>query len=141
MLEQMVTLDISVSNLTGAGAAELAASPNVASLERLELQGNFVDDTGVIALAHSPFLGRLTYLGLGGNGAITEKGIRSLASSPFLTRLTCLNLAYLDFSAKTGAVLAESECLLHLRKLHGFQSHSAGILARLAERRRERGLP
>jgi predicted DNA-binding WGR domain protein len=48
---------------------------------------------------------------------ISREGVLALAESPYLTRLTCLNLAHNHLDAKSALALAESPNLAHLTSL------------------------
>jgi uncharacterized protein (TIGR02996 family) len=87
--------------LTGCGVGDpevqaIAASPNFARLNRLELgrrlpRAERVGDAGVQALAESPHLAALRYLDLEGND-VTDAGAEAVAASPHLAGLGFLNL-------------------------------------------------
>jgi hypothetical protein len=52
---------------------ELAGCPALSRLRVLDLEGNVIDDTDAVVLAHSPHLGNVTVLHLDGN-RINEEG-------------------------------------------------------------------
>jgi uncharacterized protein (TIGR02996 family) len=71
---------------------DLAGSPHLGRLARLDLKWNEIGDAGVLALAESPHLSQLTHLGLGRTG-IGATGLRALAASPNLPALASLDLS------------------------------------------------
>ncbi len=62
LLEQVVTLDLSVNFITQQGIQALAASPYLTHVRKLNLYGNRFGDDGAHALLASPYLGQLRYL-------------------------------------------------------------------------------
>jgi uncharacterized protein (TIGR02996 family) len=143
-VEELHTLDLSHNDLTVAGVASLAASPRLARLTSLRLDGNLllgddgvcalaasphlsglvelslsgcnVRDRGTEALAGSPHLGRLEALRLDRN-AIGAAGLRALAGSPFLARLTDLSLRGNSFGRDGIPALAAAPLLARLHRL------------------------
>lgn len=89
------------TTLSPAVVRTLAHSPNLAGLKRLRLEGAFLDDDCVQAIALSMHWRGLTELSLAGNIQITAQGAGALATSPFLTQLESLSMA--DTSAGNGA--------------------------------------
>lgn len=127
-----------------AGALALAASPNVAQLERLELAyhpSRPVGDAGVRALSGSPHLAGLTALGLYlddlsddaveaivdsdwelealdlADNRLTARGARALAGWPALRGINTLRLASNPLGDDGVAALCESPHLGALREL------------------------
>jgi hypothetical protein len=71
---------------------ELAASPHLERLRRLDLTGNRIGPDGARALAASPHLGGLRELGLNGN-AIGDDGAAMLSAAPWLAGVERLEVA------------------------------------------------
>ncbi len=71
---------------------ELAASPHLATLRRLDLTGNRIGPDGARALAASPYLEGLRELGLNGN-SLGADGAAALAAAPWLAGLEQLEVA------------------------------------------------
>lgn len=96
---------------------ELARTPHLAKLERLDLSGNKIGPAGVRELAGSPFLDRLTGLNLSGN-ALGRAGIQELLRSPWRAQLR--SLAITDNALDTAGVeeLASDSALHGLTELH-----------------------
>ena len=100
-----------------------------------------LEDEGVIGLAGSPYLGKLRRLHLGSMAFLNESVVQALTTSPYLTHLTDLALDYLGARPETTGLIAESESLIHLRRLRvNKDAKCHRILKRIAERRRERGI-
>jgi hypothetical protein len=99
----------------------LAGCPYLTRLTTLRLRGNLrVGDEGVIALASSPHLGKLTYLDLAQTG-VTDAGVAALARSPNAAHLRVLNLHPRGAGRVTDAglrALAESPYLGRLTTLY-----------------------
>jgi uncharacterized protein (TIGR02996 family) len=99
-------------------ARALAACPHLAGLRRLQLWGNRqLGDEGVSALLRSPYLTRLTHLGLDRTG-LTLVGLEALAQSPNVQHLRWLDPEAMAPGA--GQVLAASPYLQRLTTLVGF---------------------
>jgi hypothetical protein len=102
LLARLTGLDLE-GNLIGPDSARaLAASPHAAQLQRLYLAYNRLGDEGADALTESPNLGRFRPLTLEYNG-IGPGGVRALAESPRLARLEELHLARNDIGPETVA--------------------------------------
>ena len=123
--------------------AELAASPFIARLQKLDLSRSLLGSDGAFKLAASPFQCRLTHLTLNhihlhtfGLQAILEKmdvrrleelrlygngiaaaGGKALANSSKLRALRVLDLSYNSLGTIGGEYLAEARCLGQLRAL------------------------
>ena len=93
-------------------AEELAASPLLAFVTRLELRGRDLGDAGVAFLAASPHLGGLRELILHHCGIETAGAV---ALRALLTALTWLNLGANDINDDGLAALARSPQLSGLR--------------------------
>lgn len=144
LLSRLKSLQLYCTDIAEAGAVELARSPKVVGLEELSLCRNKIGDGGVVALANAPHLANLRTLHITFD-PISEPAIYALATSTHLTRLTELHLNCIREHSKTPEAIirsiAESENLIHLRRLRlNDDSQCSDILARLAERRRERGI-
>jgi uncharacterized protein (TIGR02996 family) len=78
--------------LDAAGAMrEVCASPALARIVSIRLDGQQIGDEGARAIADSPHLRKLTWLDLGENG-VTRAGLEALFASPNLPRLRWLDL-------------------------------------------------
>jgi uncharacterized protein (TIGR02996 family) len=73
------------------GFARFIALPQLGLLAHLDLADCFLGDAGVVALAHSPSLSRLTTLTL--DNGVSRAGLDALARSTSLGRLTTVYLA------------------------------------------------
>ena len=135
------SLAIDATRLSGAAAMAFGRSRNFSELEELSMRARNLEDEGVIVLAGSPFLGKLRRLHLGSSAFLDESVVQALTTSPYLTRLTDLALDYLGARPETISLIAESESMIHLRRLRvNKDAKCHRILKRLAERRRERGI-
>ena len=94
-LASLVSLDLSHTNITDAGAAVLAAGRFFGKLESLALRNANPDARltcdGALMLSSSPTLSRLRRLDLTGH-AIGDRGTRAIAESPYLQSLEELHL-------------------------------------------------
>jgi uncharacterized protein (TIGR02996 family) len=92
-LTRLTYLNLRRTHLTDAGLASLARSPLASRLRVLDVGHTLVGDEGLRTLAASPHLGKLTTLNLeGAGGPITLVGLLALAESPYLRCLTYLGL-------------------------------------------------
>lgn len=89
------------------GAAELAASPRLAQLTRLNLSGQALGDAGLEAFAASPHVSGVQVLVLTSNG-IPAAGVEALARSSNLPNLTHLYLAHNPIGAAGVRALGSS---------------------------------
>lgn len=115
-------------DLTDEGAEALAASPEIAGLTDLNLQGNLLTARGIRALARSPYLTRLRSLRIGGcffnpyydEHPMMEHGdsaIGELLASPLLGRLCALSIVNARVGTPGISDLVSSKQLQHLRRL------------------------
>ncbi len=95
---------------------DVAASPHLARLTKLDLSGNRIGNDGARALARSPYLAALTTLDLSGN-YISAAGAQFLAASPHLASLTTLSLSGNHIMAAGAQFLATSPHLARLKTL------------------------
>jgi uncharacterized protein (TIGR02996 family) len=91
MAERDGFIDLRRVEMGPEGAKALAASPALARVERLDLEGNVLGDAGLTALAASPHLTQLRELLLRDN-RLTDYGIRALSRSPVMATLRVLDL-------------------------------------------------
>ena len=84
-------LDVGRNWFGAGGTAELLRADNLDSLESLALAGVGTEDEGALAVAETPWVGRLKRLDLSGNG-IGERGARALLESPHLENVEQLDL-------------------------------------------------
>lgn len=94
----------------------LAASPFLANLHSLNLDGSTISDVGARALAGSPNLTGLTSLNLHFND-IGDDGARALAASPYLANLHSLDLSVNEIGDSGARALATSAHLRDVRSL------------------------
>lgn len=90
---------------------ELASTPHLARLQRLNLTGNRIDSAGIRALLQSPFVQGLQVLDLSGN-RIGAEGIPADASC---TSLRVLNLKQTGLTAAAARILAECPAFAQLQ--------------------------
>ena len=115
-LANLQVLGLGNNNLIS-GMVFLAFSPHLTRLTSLDLNGNSLDDEEVRILAASPKLTNLQSLNLSYN-FICTLGARAIASSPNLPLLTTLDLSHNDIPAADGArMLASSPHLTQLTLL------------------------
>jgi uncharacterized protein (TIGR02996 family) len=88
--------------ITVNGWRTLVSSPRLKNLSRLRVFQCELTDDKLRALAESPHLGNLAYLGMGNNDAVTEDGLATLADSPHLAALRVVWYG-LDHREKSGA--------------------------------------
>ena len=141
LLSRLKSLQLFGNYLSAAGVAELARSPNIDGLEELSLGANNLGDGGLVSLTTSRYLSNLRTLHIVNDDISDKHAINALATSPHLTRLTDLHLHHFEEKPGTARLVAESETLIQLRRLRLNDNDCPAILARLAERRRERGIP
>jgi len=98
------------TGLNAAGAARLAASPELRRLRVLKNHGTPTGDEGVAALVMSPHVANLRRLLMNGN-SIGSDGARAIARSPHLGRLTLLFLHHNRIGDAGARDLADSERL------------------------------
>ncbi len=94
----------------GAYAPDLAASPHLEGVSRLDFSDYFIaplDAAGARALASSPYLGRLRALHLYDNN-LGDAGLRALAEAPWLAGLRLLNVMENGLSAAGVRALVAS---------------------------------
>jgi uncharacterized protein (TIGR02996 family) len=121
------------------GITHLMWSPGVGGLEELTLWSS-EPGAQMAVIAVSPYLSNLRQLTLG-HGTIGDEAVLALATSPYLTKLTDLSLYFGTEPPAMREIICESEALLHLRRLRlDLDGECRPVLARLAERRRERGI-
>jgi uncharacterized protein (TIGR02996 family) len=113
----LTTLNLRQGSIGPSGAQALAASPHLARLTRLYICRSDIGDEGAKAVADSPYFRRLVELELLGND-IGPDGARALAASPNVARLTDLNLQANRLGDKGTAELGGSPYLKHLVNLN-----------------------
>ena len=92
-LNQVSELDLSECDLGNGGVCLLVCSPHLSFLKSLSLGHNRLDDSGAMAVARAAGLSRLQTLDLNDNGQIGETGIAAIAESPFLAGLLELDIS------------------------------------------------
>ena len=95
--------------------AELVASPLLARLRGLDLEGGRIHDDEARQLAESPNVAGLSFLGLARTG-VNAAGLRALLASPALPALEHLDLGMNHFSIRDAALVELAACE-HLRRL------------------------
>jgi uncharacterized protein (TIGR02996 family) len=95
---------------------ELARTPNLARLDRLDLSGNWIGPAGVRELAGSPYLTRLRALDLSRNG-LGPDGVRELLAAPWRGQLRSLALADNGLTAADIELLRADPALAGLADL------------------------
>jgi uncharacterized protein (TIGR02996 family) len=122
-------LDLSRNPVESAGVQHLARAGWLDRLNRLTLVEAALDDDALFALARSPDCGNLRALHLGGNDGIHDAGVLALAASPFLRRLTVLDLRYLGVGDEALSALMSSGTLGRLTGLglRGGEVTPAGV--------------
>jgi uncharacterized protein (TIGR02996 family) len=114
---QLGELDLSHCNLDDEAIGVLAASPLLAGLHTLNLEGNRIGPAGARALAESPHACGLIDLNLSHN-AIDPEGMRALARGKSLTSLRRLDVELNPIGDKGAGALAGSELLQRLVDLN-----------------------
>lgn len=99
-------------------------------LESLDVSGNQLDDTAVMAIAAAPSLSKLRHLSIGW-GQYGAAALTALATSKTLTSLTSLDLSYAQLTARTLEQFLAAVKLPHLTELNliGTGLGDAGALA------------
>ena len=132
---------VNATRITRAAATAFARLRGFGGLQELSMQARNFEDEGVIELCDSPYLNQVQRLHLRNFALLTDRVVRAVASSPCFTRLTELHLDYVGPKPESTRLIAESESLIHLRRLRvNDDSECHDILARLAARRRQRGI-
>lgn len=85
---------------------EFVASPHIANLVSLNLSGDRVEPTTVVALVSSPHLGKLRRLDLATN-RVGNGGARAILGSPLADRLEWLDLRGNDIGPRVAAELRD----------------------------------
>ncbi|MDP3157718.1 MAG: hypothetical protein Q8N23_33925 [Archangium sp.] len=99
-LSTLEELDISSNHDIGdAGIALIAKAKSLGALRSLDLRGTGMSDTGAMALAASPALAELTVLRVLRSGALTEAGIEALQSSSHLAAAAKRTLEMAELAA------------------------------------------
>lgn len=113
----LVALDFSLVKSLKGGARAIAESQALKKLQELNLQGNEIDDEGVIAIAESKFLQNLRVLNLKSTvfGAI---GVRAISKNQFFANLRELDLSYCRIGCVGLRAIAESKFLQKLEVLN-----------------------
>src|SRR5262249_38695477 len=127
-------LNVSGTGVWDTDVQELAASPCLAGLEKLDLRFNEISNIGVHALSAAPAGGNLRVLKLGYN-PIGTSGVQALASSPRMAQLPTLNLRRCRVANPAAKALIESP---FLGRLHRLDLQDNDISQRLCEALRER---
>jgi uncharacterized protein (TIGR02996 family) len=91
MAEMDRVIDLRRVEMGPSGARALAESRALATVEELDLEGNYLGDAGLAALAASPRLSRLRILSIREN-RISDDGVRALARSPVMATLQIIRL-------------------------------------------------
>jgi uncharacterized protein (TIGR02996 family) len=92
LLARLMRLDLSDTQLTNLGVAQLLGAPDLTALHTLRLAGNRIGGRGVAVLANCPRLANLRVLDLRRN-RLGDAGAVALAESPYLTRLSRLEVS------------------------------------------------
>jgi uncharacterized protein (TIGR02996 family) len=101
---------------------QLAASPYLPRLRRLEIHSGQPTAAGIAALAGSPHLGGLKELDVYFNG-IGPDGVRALAESPHVAGLRTLSLRHVQAGSAGAVALARSPHLTRLEVLDLWGNH------------------
>jgi uncharacterized protein (TIGR02996 family) len=108
-------LDLRGSEIGPGHLHDLLASPHLANLEELDLGGTRIGPDGVRDLAQATHLSRLTWLSLSSDRV--GEAVVALAEAPHLGRLEVLDLGQNLIDAPTLERLAQSPVLARLRHL------------------------
>ena len=79
-------LDLSNQNLSDKGVIQLAGSKQLKRLTKLRLPNNNIGDEGAIVIADSEIFKNLVELDFYGN-VISDEGVKAIASSPYMAKL------------------------------------------------------
>jgi uncharacterized protein (TIGR02996 family) len=102
-LSQLTSLNLSLNQMTHAGARALVEIDALANLQALNLDHNAIGDSGAEALAGASHFATLRSLHLAGTN-IGPRGATALAASPHLRNLTLLDLRQLRGKLTPSAV-------------------------------------
>ncbi len=104
--EPIVRLDLSLNAIGNAGAAVLARSPRLATLQSLELDTCEVGALGITALVEAPFWTTLRHLDLSRN-PLGIDGVLALTEAAAPRHLHSLHLANTDLASDAATLLAQ----------------------------------
>lgn len=118
---KLASATLAGNHLDAEGAEALArgpapGGPGLATLCRLDLDGNPLGDAGAVALVKSPALPRLAILSLS-DCDMTDAGVTALARSPGLARISRLRLGGPDLGPDSARALIGSPYTTALQSL------------------------
>ena len=116
-LSELTTLTLARNALGPDGARALATAPFWSSLTHLVLSDCLLDGPGARAIGGALERSRLTHLDLSFNGDLRDHGVVELARSPGLERLTHLDLRGVGMGESGALELTRSPHLMNLERL------------------------
>ena len=116
-MHALKSLKLNGAYVTDEGVEALASSEHLRSLESLELNNNNLTDRGAKALANSKTLAHLRDLSLYGN-QIGDDGMIAFAQDDSLPHLEFLNMTWNRVGERAAKALLESEAIRRLHNLY-----------------------
>jgi uncharacterized protein (TIGR02996 family) len=116
-MNRLTQLSLSRNSIQDDGVSALLQA-KFRSLRMLNLSNNKITDQAVQAIAASPEMASLKRLNLSGNSGITDKSMFAIADSQHLAGLTHLNLPRTDFGEAGVKALIDSDSLSSVRYLN-----------------------
>lgn len=116
LLGHVERLDLRGNNLGDTGVEVLARHARFTRLRHLDLSMNFIEISGARALAQAPHLGRLTRLIMDQN-PLEDMGVYALTSAASMSSLETLSLRHCHVTAGGARYLADSKTLGRLQTL------------------------
>jgi len=116
-MSSLRSLKLNGTYITEEGVLALANAPNLGNLEVLELHKNNIGDAGAIALATSPYLTNLRKLSLF-NNQIGDRGMIAFTRDGSLPNLEFLNMVSNHIGEDASRAILESEAIRRLHELY-----------------------
>lgn len=117
-LARLEHLDLTQNRVTTAGVRAVAHSPVLTRLTKLNLYGNEVSDATYEMLVASPLGGRLTHWEVNGHSGVTDAAARALAKATHLTHIRAISFSNTGITDAGVEALAKAEQLSGVTELN-----------------------